>query len=222
MAPPNGQPSLRPATTMPELTPRHSQRRRLQLTAVPVYAAVKLSLAGRGTPTLHGAGAAAQVDVKLHPWIFLRVHGGHTAHPVDEVRVEDEESGEIDRLANSGLIQATVFGAAAVLAIDLGRFLPLLDIGLGGLRMSYPEGVLTGQQGAPCGAEASCDPGLTCSSEGICVPGVTGDLSAGLGVDILLYRHLTVGAEFRYHALMMNPGTFPIYLTLGVRVGVRW
>lgn len=222
MRPPNGQPSLRPAPTMPRLTPGVSLRRRVQLTAVPMYAAVKLPLTGRGASTLHGAGASLQADVQLHSWIYLRLHGGHTVHPVDEIRTQDEETGEVTLLANRGLVQATVFGAAAVLAIDIGRFLPLLDLGLGGLRLTYPEGALVGQQGAPCGAEASCDPGLKCSAEGFCVPSIAGDVHAGLSVDVLLGRHLTVGGEFRYHALLLDPGAIPIYLTLGARVGARW
>jgi hypothetical protein len=109
-----------------------------------------------------------------------------------------------------------------VIALDIGRFLPLFDFGIGGLRLSYPEGAIEGQQGMPCDAEGLCDVGLSCSPQAVCEPSFIGDLSAGVGIDVLIHQHLTIGGEFRYHALLTDPGTFPIYLTLGVRVAARW
>jgi hypothetical protein len=124
--------------------------------------------------------------------------------------------------AAGGTIRALGFGAGPVIALDLGRFLTLLEGGIGGLRVATPGGVQTGQLGKACGQQGACDVGLRCGADNKCQQGLIPELYFGAAVDLLVRRHLSFGAQFRYHALLSAPGKFPVYLLGGLRVAVRF
>ncbi|MEZ4429650.1 MAG: hypothetical protein R3A51_18395 [Nannocystaceae bacterium] len=221
MPTPNGQPPSRQNPVTPAVTPRHSSTRRFQLTLAPIYASLAGPFVGRdGVSLAHGAGFNVEAELQLYQFLLLRAHVSHTLHPLTEARVLNNDE-EVVVTASGGLLQATTFGLSAVLAVDIGMFRPLVDLGVGAMRVSYPEGVAKGQQGQQCEEGETCDFGLSCGG-GACVPALVPDAHFGLAVDALLFEHLSVGAQFRYHARLLDPLNFPIYLVLGARVGVRW
>ena len=110
----------------------------------------------------------------------------------------------------------------AVVALDLGRFIPLIEGGIGALRVTTPPGVASGQLGETCLDNNVCDVGLTCGGDNTCHQGLIADLYFGGAVDVLVRRHLSLGFQIRYHALLTAPGKFPVYLVGGLRLGVRF
>jgi hypothetical protein len=231
MRAPNNQPQpLRPRTS-PDLRRGYSSVRRLAFTAAPLFASFRLPFLGRpdsqptavGRPAgrTHGVGLGLELDVQLIRWIWLRAQGSYSVHPVGEGRMLDKDM-KTEVTAAGGTIRALGFGAGPVIALDLGRFLTLLEGGIGGLRVATPGGVQTGQLGKACGQQGACDVGLRCGADNKCQQGLIPELYFGAAVDLLVRRHLSFGAQFRYHALLSAPGKFPVYLLGGLRVAVRF
>jgi len=231
MRAPNNQPQpLRPRTS-PDLRRGYSSLRRVALTAAPLFASFRLPFAGRpdtqptaaGRPNgrTHGVGFGLELDVQLLRWIWLRAQGSYSVHPVAEGRTLDKDEKTVVTAAD-GTIRALGFGAGPVIALDLGRFLTLIEGGVGGLRVASPAGVQKGQLGQACGQQSACDTGLRCGAANKCEQSVIPELYFGAAVDLLVRRHISFGAQFRYHALLSAPGKFPVYLVGGVRVSLRF
>lgn len=223
MAPPNNQIRGTPPRTRPDIRRGWSARRRFALTIAPAYASIrKVQFQNRsGSARYHGAGFNLELDAQLHRWIWMRAQGTYSGHSVDEVRVTDD-SDEVVQTAPRGTIHVMGFGAGPVFALDLGRFLPLIEVGLGGLRIASPIGEAKGQRGAACGDGGSCDVGLRCNAANICEPTIVPELYFGAAVDVLIRRHVSVGGQFRYYAFLPAWSTFPVYMLATVRVGVRF
>ena len=232
MRPPNNQPRPAGLRTSPDLRRGYSSVRRVALTIAPVFASFRLPFLCRpqanckpgagATPTrLHGAGIAGEVDVQLIRWVWLRAQASYSAHPVDEVRYTDDKK-NVSVVAPAGTVRALGFGVGPVLALDLGRFIPLIEGGIGALRVATPPGVGDGQLGEACLDNNVCDVGLSCGADKTCHQGLIADLYFGGAVDVLVRRHLSLGVQFRYHALLAAPGKFPVYLIGGLRLGVRF
>ncbi len=223
LPPPNNQVRGKPPRTAPDIRRGWSARRRFAFTAAPAFASLRLPFQNRPSAArVHGGGLNLEVDAQLHRWIWLRAHGTYSAHRVDEVRITMEDSGEVVQTAPRGTIRTLGFGAGPVFALDLGRFLPLIEVGLGGLRIATPVGEAKGQRGAACGDGGACDVGLRCSAANVCEPTIVPDLFFGAAVDVMIRRHVTVGGQFRYYALLPAWSKFPVYLIGTVRVGVRF
>ena len=231
MRAPNNQPQpLRPRTS-PDLRRGYSSVRRFAFTAAPLFASFRLPFLGRpdsqptaaGRPNgrTHGAGLGLELDVQLLRWMWLRAQGSYSVHPVGEGRALDKDMKTVITAAD-GTIRALGFGAGPVVALDLGRFLTLVEGGVGGLRIAPPGGVQTGQLGKACTDEGACDVGLRCSADNQCQQGLIPELYFGAAVDLLVRRHLSFGAQFRYYALLSAPGKFPVYLVGGLRVAIRF
>ena len=193
-----------------------------QLSLVPTYAAVHVPFIGRGTTPLRGGGMALELDIRLWRWLFLRVQGSHTVHPVFEESQFDEESGQTTIIANSGFVQTTDAAIGIVYALDIGRFVPKVDVGAGLLFARSPEAAQPGQWGAECRSGGVCDLGLSCNSENMCRPAPFPEVHAGIGLDVLLGRHWALGVAVRYYALLSAPTDLPIYLHGSVRLAVRF
>lgn len=192
-----------------------------QLALVPTYAAIHIPMLGREGP-LRGGGAALELDVRVLRWLFVRVYGSHTVHPVFEETVYDEENAKVVLLANEGMVQATNAGAGLVYALDIGRFVPRVDIGAGLLFVRSPEAAQDGQWGGECSDQGVCDLGLSCSVDNICRPAPVPEFHAGIGLDILLGKRWAVGAAVRYYALLSAISNLPIYLHGSLRLAVRF
>jgi hypothetical protein len=119
-------------------------------------------------------------------------------------------------------VRAAGFGVGPVIALDLGRFVPLIEGGLGGLRVATPDGVADGQRGQKCLDNDACDVGLRCGGDNKCHQSLIPEVYFGGAIDVLVRRHFSFGAQFRYYALISAPGKFPIYLVGGLRVAVRF
>lgn len=223
MAPPNNQIRGNPPRTRPDIRRGWSARRRFALTIAPAYASIRrVQFQNRpGNARYHGAGFNLELDAQLHRWIWMRAQGTYSGHAVDEVRVTDD-SDEVVQTAPRGTIHVMGFGAGPVFALDLGRFLPLIEVGLGGLRIASPVGEAKGQRGAACGDGGACDVGLRCSAANICEPTIVPELYFGAAVDVMIRRHVSVGGQFRYYAFLPAWSTFPVYMLGTVRVGVRF
>ncbi|WP_143141493.1 hypothetical protein [Nannocystis exedens] len=228
MRPPNNQIGTAPPRTRPDIRQGWSARRRFALTIAPAYAMLRLPFQGRLTannqaPRLHGAGVNAEFDVQAWRWIWVRAMGVYSGHPVGEERAQMEM--EVVRTAPPGTIHVMTYGVGPVFALDLGRFLPLIEVGVAGLRVVTPTGGGTGQRGEACMANGACDVGLKCNSARICEVTTIGEMYLGLAVDLLVRRHLSFGAQFRYNvrfAELKSLNLTPGYLLGTVRLTVRF
>jgi hypothetical protein len=223
MSPPNNQLGQWSAGRERPLTRGFDDDHHLQLTAVPTYAAMRVPFIGRADqPVLRGGGIGLELDVRLLRWLFVRVYASHTVHPVFEQTTFDEEDSEVVLLANGGLIQATNTGASVVYALDIGRFVPRVDVGAGLLFVRSPAGAQPGQWGEACREGGVCDLGLSCDGEDLCRPSPFPEVHAGVGVDILLGRRWAVGLSLRYYALVQAIADLPVYVHGNVRLSVRF
>lgn len=206
-----------------EVTRGFSSRRKFQLTVLPVYASFRLPLRSREDQLpLRGVGAALEFDIQLVRWLSLRITASHTVHPVEEVKTVDEESEEVSTRANEGMYQASNAGVGVVYPIDLGRFVPLVDFGVGGIFMQAPQAAVNGQQGGQCRDDGTCDFGLACSAANVCEPTIVPELHIGAGMDVLLGDHWAIGLHVRYFALLSDPANFPVYLQGAIRLAARF
>ncbi len=230
MRAPNNQPQPVKLRTSPDVRRGYSSVRRLAITVAPLFASFRMPFvgrpdtqpvaAGRAAGRTHGVGLGLELDVQILRWLWLRAQGSYSVHPVGEARALDADMKTVIT-AGAGNIRAFGFGAGPVLALDLGRFIPLIEGGLGGLRVAPPAGLIKGQLGQACDA-SQCDAGLTCGAGNVCRQSVIAELYFGGAVDVLARKHLSFGAQFRYYALLTAPGKFPVYLVGGVRVSVRF
>lgn len=192
------------------------------LSAVPTYAAIHVPLIGRGPGPFRGGGIALELDVRVVRWLFIRVFGSHTIHPVFEETSFDPDENQVSRLANGGLIHATNSGASLVYALDIGRFVPRVDVGAGLLFVRTPAAAQPGQWGAECRQGGVCDLGLACSSQDICRPTPAPEFHAGIGLDVLLGHRWAVGISLRYYALLSAISDLPIYVHGSLRLSARF
>ncbi|MFO7561218.1 MAG: hypothetical protein R6X02_01140 [Enhygromyxa sp.] len=195
---------------------------RVMLSVVPTYAAIRVAFIGRGPAPLRGGGFALEADVRVARWLFIRVFGSHTAHPVFEEQGINSDTNEVVLLARGGVVQATNTGASVVYALDIGRFVPRVDVGVGLLFARSPEGVQAGQWGAECRPGGVCDLGLSCTADNLCRPSAHPEFHAGVGFDVLIARHWAVGLAVRYYALFQAISALPIYLHGSIRLSARF
>jgi len=221
MRAPNNQIQPVKLRTTPDLRRGYSSARRFAFTVAPLFASFRLPFIGRGDGRTHGVGIGGEVDVQLMKWLWIRAQGSYSAHPVQDQRFADD-MGKTVITAAAGTIKAAGFGAGPVIALDLGRFLPLIEGGIGGLRVVTPEGVIAGQLGQQCQDSGACDVGLRCGGDNRCHQSMIPELYFGGAIDVLVRRHFSFGAQFRYYALISAPGKFPVFLVGGLRVAVRF
>jgi len=221
MRPPNGQPVPVPIKATPALAPRYGGDRRFALTLSPAYASFRLPLLGRPTIRRPGVGALLEADLRLLSFVWLRAQVGYTGHPMDESKSQDEDSGDVSVIANAGTLHTTTAGVGLAIGVDLGRFLPTIDVGAGVFRIGMPEGAMAGQRGLACVDGTTCDTGLTCRA-GTCVPAPVPEVHAGVAIDVMLAKRWYIGASMRYFALMVAPREYPVYLIGALRLGARF
>jgi len=195
---------------------------RVMLSAVPTYAAIHVPFIGRGDAPLRGGGVALELDVRVVRWLFVRLFGSHTVHPVFDEHGVNSETNEVVLLANGGLVQATNAGASIVYALDIGRFVPRVDVGGGLLFVRSPTAAQAGQWGGQCRQGGVCDLGLSCTVDDVCRPSPYPEFHAGIGVDMLLGRRWAVGLAVRYYALLSAISQLPIYLHGSIRLSARF
>jgi hypothetical protein len=194
----------------------------VMLSAVPTYAALHVPFIGRGGGPFRGGGIAVELDARLGVrWLFLRAFASHTVHPVFANSSLDNDGKLVD-LARGGSLQATNTGASLVYALDLGRFVPRVDVGAGLLFVRSPDAIQAGQWGGVCRDGGVCDLGLACSSDAVCRPSPYPEFHAGVGLDLLLGRRWAVGVAVRYYALLAAIAELPIYLHGSLRLSVRF
>ncbi len=222
MAAPDGQPQ--PDTRRRDLpvTGDNSTRRRFALTVMPVYAAFRVPFLGRPEGATRGGGVQFEADMHLIRPVWLRLSVSHTAHRFNDEFARDADE-RIVQTAGRGTLQATAVGLGLVYGLDLGRVMPLIEAGVGGLWLRAPDAVADGQLGGACLDNGGCDTGLFCApADNVCRPSTILQAHGGIGLDVLLGDRWSVGASLRYFALLLTPTTFPIYLTTGARVGLRF
>lgn len=222
MQPPGGQPRTDELRRNVGPNPRGwSNKRRVQLTVTPLYAAYRLPWIGGPSGPIRGGGVALDVDVHLVAPIYLRVSGSYSAHPVAPVYEVVEDEAPVLK-ANGGTIHSANVGGGIVFAMDLGRVMPMLEAGLGIMLINTPKAAQDGQRGGACLDGGGCDTGLACASDNVCRQGIVPEVHAGAALEILLSDRWTLGASIRYYALLLAPTVFPIYLQAGLRLGVRF
>lgn len=230
MRPPNNQFQGLPPRTRPDIRRGWSARRRFAVTISPAFAQLRFNFAGRLAPPdnryykrLPGAGFNLELDAQIWRWIWVRAQGTYSGHPVEEERTQNSDM-DVMTTAPRGTIHALGFGAGPVFALDLGRWLPLIEVGLGGLRVASPRSEIKGQRGAACGDNGACDVGLKCSAANVCEPTIMPDLYFGAAIDLMVRRHLAIGAQFRYYSRLARGEItdFPKYLVATIRLSVRF
>jgi hypothetical protein len=227
MRAPNNQIGTTPPRTRPDIRRGWSARRRVALSVAPAFASLRLPFQGRlkdnKAPRLPGAGVNVELDVQVHRWIWVRGLGIYSGHPVDEARAMQQN--EVVEVAPRGTIHVVGYGGGPVFALDLGRFLPLIEVGVGGLQIVTPTGGIQGQRGQKCLSNNACDIGLKCNSARICEVSTVGEAYLGLAVDLMVRRHFSFGAQFRYnlpfsHLRGMN--LVPGYMVGALRMSARF
>jgi len=227
MPAPNGQLGTT-ARIVPPVTPRDSTLRRVQLSVEPLYGdfrripAGSAPFSGRPSGPTRGGGIAVEVDLRLVHWLWARLIVSQTVHPVYARSSWNEDDQKLALKAPGGKIRVSHLGFGFAYALDLGKILPLLDLGAGLLAIAQPAGVARGQRGQNCGAADRCDLGLICGATDRCEPAALPEVHAGVGLDVLLHDHWAIGAHVRYHALLSAPTEFPVYLTAALRLGLRF
>jgi hypothetical protein len=222
MAAPNNQLGTWSAGRTRPLTRGFDDDHRVMLSVVPTYAAIHVGFIGRGAGPFRGGGVALELDVRVVRWLFIRVFASHTVHPVFDESALDDESGEVVPLASAGLLQATNPGGSIVYALDIGRFVPRVDVGAGMLFVRSPQAVQSGQWGGECRQGGVCDLGLSCNADDICRPAPQPEFHAGIGLDVLLGQRWSVGVAVRYYALLQAISELPIYLHGSLRLSARF
>jgi len=222
LPPPNNQLGQWSAGRTPPLTRGFDDDHWVQLTAIPTYAAVHVPFIGRPSTPMRGGGVALELDVRLLPWLFVRVQGSHTLHPAFRETSFDEDAGDSSLTAAAGIVHATNVGGSLVYGLDIGRFIPRLDIGAGAMFIRSPRAVQAGQWGGECRDDGSCDLGLSCSAEEVCRPSPVPEFHVGVGFDVLFGRHLALGLALRYYGLLSGLGSLPFYVHGSARVAVRF
>jgi len=203
--------------------PPYDKRRTAQLTLSPIYAVFRWPFIGRGNSPARGGGANAQAEFRLLRWLWIRGSYSFSLHPVEDLAEVDDVAGSLTPVARAGLIRASNASVGLVYPLDLGRFLPLVEGGIGLMWLSTPDGVQAGQIGASCRDEGlPCEAGLSCNEAQVCVMTPLPVVHAGVGIDVLLGTRWTVGAAVRYYALLSSPAEFPLYYTGSLRLGVRF
>jgi hypothetical protein len=193
----------------------------VQLTVAPTYSVLRLGFLGRPAGPIRGAGVGAELDVRIVQFLWLRVQGGTAWHAAAKaVDTRDPENPELT--AASGAISVTEVGGSLVVALDLGRVVPLVDAGLGGLWIHTPKGVTDGQAGMACRSGGQCDVGLHCGADDVCRPAPQLEVHVGLAIDVPIGRFLSLGAHFRYHVPARELTIAPLLLTGALRLGVRF
>ncbi|MEM6996464.1 MAG: hypothetical protein AAF721_38525 [Myxococcota bacterium] len=185
----------------PNHADRRGHNRRVALTLQPSFASWRMAFIGRPPIPIRGLGVIGEFDVQVWRTLWLRLSGIYSAHPVESAFARNDDD-EIVQTAASGVLQSGGAALGAAYAFDLGRVLPLIEVGVGGLIVRTPEAVQAGQRGGECNPDGTCDAGLRCSAAATCELGVLPTLHAGLGVDILLARRWSAGAGLRYYAVL--------------------
>jgi hypothetical protein len=195
---------------------------RVMLGVVPTYAALHVPFIGRGAGPFRGGGIALELDVRVVRWAFIRVFASHTFHPAFEENEFDEDAGAVTRLANPGILHVTNTGTSLVWALDIGRFVPRVDVGAGLMFVRSPEAAQAGQWGGECRQGRVCDLGLSCSTDDVCRPAPTFEVHAGVGLDILFGRRWAVGLAVRYYAPLQALANLPFYVHGSLRLAARF
>lgn len=218
---PEGQPARDELRRDVDHTTSASRRRRVVVTAAPVYASFRLPFLGRPQIPVRGGGVMVAAQVGLWRPLGLRITASHTLHPVADEHARNDDD-VLVQTAGAGLVQATHAGLSATYTLDLGRVVTTLDAGGGGLWMRSPAAIQDGQLGAACLPQDVCDTGLACGSDGTCHVGLTPQLHGGFSVDVLLGDRWALGGELRYFALLSSPMVYPVYLMTALRASVRF
>jgi hypothetical protein len=198
-------------------------RRRLQLTAEPLFSSLRVGFLGRPAEPIRGGGAAVDLDVELWRPLWLRLLVAYGGHPVDDQYATAMDQ-SIVQTARGGTLHATHASVGLAYALDFGRVIPLIEAGIGGLWIAPPSGVQDGQLDRACLQGGVCDVGLTCAVDNVCRQGTLPTVNLGLGVDVRVGRRFVLGAAVRYFAFIANaPGSDPVvYLHYALRLGLRF
>ncbi len=218
---PDGQPAPDSLRRDVDHTTNASSRRRIWMTAAPVYASFRVPFLGRPNVPVRGGGVAVSLQVPVWRPFGVRLIGSHTVHIAYDEFVRDDDDALV-QTAGRGMFQGSHVGLSATYTMDLGRVIPSLDAGVGAMWIRSPDAIQDGQLGAACRPEGVCDTGLFCSAENVCEVGITPFVHGGFTVDVLIRDHFSVGGELRYYAFLSMPTNYPMYLVAALRAGIRF
>lgn len=174
--------------------PAGAVEREWQLGLEPAYAMAyaQSDPAGAAARAASGGGGLLRLAYSPRDSLSLQLLGGAAAHPGD---------GAAPTLLSFSAMAGVVY------VFDVVRVVPFfeLDVGLLGLR---PTGTDGSDGGAPDAASGATRLGL--------------GLGVGFGADYMVSRRLSVGVAARWAAALTDLQAFPLYLTVGPRLNLRF
>lgn len=212
-----------------KVAPRHDTRRRVQVTLAPAYATLNFETLPWGR-RLHGYGVGGEIDLRLVRGLWLRTLATYSTHPVRALLQVDEAEESVEVLAPGGQLRTYGAGAAFAYALDIGRVMPVVELGVGGLWMQSPAHATPGALGGQCrevepeSDQFPCDTDLRCSAGGQCEQQPKLEVIAGIGVDVAVLHYMSWGLHVRYY-ISTDPASgfqFPTHLSLSLRASLRF
>jgi hypothetical protein len=174
-----------------------AEQREFNLGVQPVYG---LTYLDDRAPS--GGGGYAHFSYGITDALGIQLLGGLTAHPLPENAADTPT----DKLLPEGRLLTWQASLGLVYSLDVVRIVPFFEASIGVLGIMQPA-----PPPAP-GQPSTKAPELS----------INASVGVGLGADYLITRRLAVGLAVRYHALITDLSRFPLYLTVGPRLVIRF
>lgn len=174
-----------------------AEQREFDLGVQPVYG---LTYLDDRSPS--GGGGNAHLSYGITDALGIQLLGGLTAHPLP-VNAADTST---DKLLPEGRLLTWQAGVGIVYSLDVVRIVPFFEASIGVIGIMQPA--------------APPAPGVPPTKPP--EHSINAGVGVGLGADYLITRRLAVGVAVRYHALVTDLGRFPLYLTVGPRLVIRF
>jgi hypothetical protein len=144
--------------------------------------------------TAHGGGFAVDLGLGLTDALSLHATSALTWHDAP-----------LTKMLPAGSLSAFTAMVGLTYALDVIRLVPSFDLSIGAV-----------------GIRGDTTFGSTARAAQISKPVNAFGVSLGFMLDYLLTKHIAVGVEVRYHALLTDLDRVPMYLYAGPRATFRW
>jgi len=144
--------------------------------------------------TANGGGFAVDLGLGLSDTLSLHATSALTWHDAPATK-----------MLPAGALSAFTAMLGLTYTLDVIRLVPAFDLSLGAV-----------------GIRGDTQFGATARAAAVSKPVDAFAVALGFMLDYLLTRHVAVGVEVRYHALLTDLSRVPMYLYVGPRASFRW